>query len=229
MQEVWIKQSGSDRVILFALGWAGSDELISHLETVDADLVCLYDYRTMEPSERLITRLASYRERHLVAWSFGVWAATELFADRIEWHSATAIGGTPRPVDPDFGIPPRSFALTVRGIEAAGTLRFLQRMCGSELAAYMSHRSTRPMDEITQELRILGELSATRHTERLPWSHAIVGAEDQIFPPAAMAAYWQQSNTPCTIIEGLPHYPIHQIHTITATLPGGPLFKTPTQ
>lgn len=65
-----------------------------------------------------------------------------------------AIGGTPAPIDDLYGIPRRAFDVTVRSIGGTGTGKFLERMCGTPdvLREYYRHRSTRPLEEIYDEL-----------------------------------------------------------------------------
>ncbi len=207
MQATWVKQGASDRLLVLALGWAGEPRMIEHL-LWDGDLLCLWDYRTVELPEGLTAQIDSYTHRHLLAWSFGVWAAAHLFGERIAWDSAVALNGTPRPVDPDLGIPPRAFAVTLKSLETAGTLKFLERMCGPYLQEYLRHRSLRPLDEVVDELKRLAQQAVD--DPRLPWSRAVVGERDQIFPPGAMIAYWESSDVPVTTDPDLPHYPFYR-------------------
>ena len=140
MQAVWINsrpEMRSERgVIVFAAGWAGSDELVRHLALPQGyDLLCLFDYRSLPAAaeaRELYAQIAPYRHKHLIAWSFGVWAAERIFGGADwTWDGAVAVNGTPLPVHDTYGIPVRAFAVTVRSIEGAGTGRFLERMCGT--------------------------------------------------------------------------------------------------
>lgn len=223
MQEVFVKRAGSSRVIVFALGWAGSDELIRHLILPDdCDLVCLFDYRDLAFSADFIPAIQSYPQKYLVAWSFGVWAATRLLST-IDWADTVAINGTPKAIDDRYGIPRRAFELTVRGIRAAGTQKFLERMCGDHLRDYYRHRSTRPLDEIVVELERLGEsyVEPTPDQQRL-WKRAVVGGLDAIFPPENMLRYWQEAGVEMTKVPGMPHYPLYDPEILVKILEDDP-------
>lgn len=229
MQAVWIKRSAahsrSERgVLVFAAGWAGSDQLVRHVDLPEGwDFLCLFDYRDLPDaaqSEELFTQLASYRERRLVAWSFGVWAAEQLFWPLCAmrpgglWAAATAIGGTPAPIHDRYGIPARAFAVTVQSIGGTGTGKFLERMCGTPevLREYYRHRSTRPLEEIYDELvslqrQALTTAAADLLPEKRFWTTAIVGGRDAIFPPENMERYWGEAGVRVVRRPEMPHYP----------------------
>lgn len=227
MQTVWItctqNTPGSvlpgQGVIVFAAGWAGSDELVRHLVLPEGyDLLCLYDYRTLPTpaeAEALYAQLQPYTHKHLIAWSFGIWAAGQIFSGSpLSWDSAAAIGGTPVPISDAYGIPERAFSVTVRSIGSAGTVKFLERICGTPeiLREYYKHRSTRGLEEIYDELKQLQRqalATATSHPEPGIWTDAIIGGQDAIFPPENMARYWAEAGVPCTVAENMPHYPLY--------------------
>lgn len=226
MQAVWITRSASPAqqrgVVVFAAGWAGSDELVRHLALPEGyDFLCLFDYRTLPDlaeKDELFALLQPYPERHLAAWSFGVWTAGQVFGTFSRsgyWTTATAINGTPVPIHDTYGIPERGFAVTVRSIGGAGTAKFLERMCGTPeiLREYYKHRSTRALEEIYDELLRLQEMShACPADNPAPdfWTAAIIGQKDAIFPPENMTAYWNAAKVPVTLYPEMPHYPLHE-------------------
>ena len=232
MQATWItrhaRPAAEKSVIVFAAGWAGSNQLVRHLPLpAGHDLLCLFDYRTLPSATELralVSELSPYRQRHLIAWSFGVWAASQLFQQApLEWTTATAIGGTPRPIDDTYGIPARAFAVTVRSIGGAGITKFLERMCGTPeiLREYYRHRSTRPLDEIYDELTSL-QRQALAEAPAPPaasfWTRAIVGGHDAIFPPDNMERYWNEARVPVTLRPDMPHYPLYESGIFTSAV-----------
>lgn len=230
MQAAWITRPpdtgmAQRGVIVFAAGWAGSDELVRHLILPQGyDFLCLFDYRSLpDPAEaaELYAQIAPYRHKHLIAWSFGVWAAGQIFGESpLHWDTAAAINGTPIPISDTYGIPERAFAVTIRSIGGAGTLKFLERMCGTPeiLREYYKHRSTRGLEEIYDELKQLQRqtlATATSHPEPDFWIAAVVGGQDAIFPPENMARYWAEAGVPYTIVQDMPHYPLHDPEILT--------------
>lgn len=228
MQAAWITRppdtdTAQRGVIVFAAGWAGSDELVRHLILPQGyDFLCLFDYRTLPSpveAEALYAQLQPYTHKHLIAWSFGVWAAAQIFGESpLHWDSATAINGTPIPISDTYGIPERAFAVTVRSIGSAGTLKFLERMCGTPeiLREYYKHRSTRGLEEIYDELTTLQrQVLAAAPPAKSIWTAAIIGGQDAIFPPENMARYWAEAGVPYTIVQDMPHYPLHDPELLT--------------
>lgn len=190
------------------MGWAGSDEMVRHLELPEGfDFVVVFDYRDLSAPAELLEEIGKYKVRRLAGWSFGVWAASRIFREAA-WDRAVAFNGTPRAIDDRCGIPQRAFALTVRGIQTAGTMKFLDRMCGGRLKTYWKYRSTRGLDECVEELTGLGEAYEPEDAEGL-WSKAVVGMGDLIFPPENMLRFWQEAGVETEQADDMPHYPLY--------------------
>ncbi len=126
---------------------------------------------------------------HLIAWSMGVWAATQVLAD-IPLASATAINGTPFPIDNTRGIPGAIFEGTLAGLNEAGLMRFRRRMCGGgeALKAFMAVAPERTLEDLTTELATLGKNIRTLPTKAFRWTTAYGATEDRIFPLEAQRA-----------------------------------------
>lgn len=79
------------------------------------------------PSNRSIRRQPPDTRRiYLFAWSFGVWVS-ELIFRGIPFYKTVALNGTPLPVNNRYGIPPKSFAVTLKGIARTGIEAFNRR------------------------------------------------------------------------------------------------------
>ena len=231
MKHHWIRKEGNGTLAVFMLGWAADHNMLGDYPAGEGcDMVCFYDYRDMGIDQETMQEIKSYPHRKLTGWSFGVWAAEEALGN-VGFDSAEAINGTPLPVDETYGIPPRNFAVTVRGIESAGGERFVERMCGDRLGEYLRHPSLRSDDDISSELRTLAEhferqagggshagevkeqetdikneLLGTPARGAIRWDRAVIGLEDRIFPPEAQRKYWQRTETGIIEREGMPHY-----------------------
>lgn len=231
MEVHWLKRNGALRLAVFVLGWAADHRVVEHIALPATDVVCLYDWRDVdalrgEPFEAKESRgepemvcdtdtqhalhalnalresIAAYEERYLFAWSFGVWAAEQLFAG-VVFTRAVAFNGTPHPVDERFGIEPRRMDVTIRGIEKGGMEPFNRRAYGAEYERLAGVLSPRPLADNVAELRMLRDLSVQPYAPVIQWDRAVVGAQDEIFPPHNMQNYWgsRAESLP------LPHYP----------------------
>lgn len=194
-------------LILFFAGWSASPESFRSLKIPDGtDLWICYDYRSLDFQEDL----SPYTHIHLIAWSLGVWVADFLFQEDPVFDTATAINGTPLPVDDRYGIPPSIFKGTLANITEQGITRFNRRMCGSRQAwEDYSQTAIRPLAELEEELRylyhrIISSPACTRPSDTPLWTRAYIGSEDRIFPADNLRRYWQE---PVSVIEiEAPHY-----------------------
>lgn len=191
MQVTWLKRGTSHRLRVVVLGWAADPSMVHPVD--ESDLVCIYDYRTIEP-----LKLDNYTEIHLIAWSYGVWAAEQIF-DGQSFTTATAINGTPYPTDEQYGIPARIFAMTVASINIA---KFVQRM---SIGLPITPTLQRDEAECIDELRALAQHFTQRYTPKICWTQAVICLKDMIFPPQAQQNYWVQ--VPIILEPSMPHLP----------------------
>lgn len=150
------------------------------------DTAIVWDYADLSTP---LPFLAAARRVELIAWSMGVWAATQTL-DRAALSTATAVNGTPWPIDDVRGIPEAVFDATLAGFSEAGLLRFRRRMCGGAkgLAGFMAHAPRRTAEDLGGELAALGRAIRARPERTFAWTRAIVCADDRVFPPAAQRA-----------------------------------------
>lgn len=164
-------------------------------------MIC-YDYREMAFEEDL-TR---YDEIHLVAWSMGVRMAELALGSKYTFATATAINGTPCPIDDAYGIPVDIFRGTLDNLTAEGLHRFNRRMCGTrEIHTHYQTVAARPFDEVRDELQAIYDRCSSSAGNPIPWTRALVGSDDRIFPVANQLAYWSGR---CNVTQiSSPHYP----------------------
>ncbi len=199
----------AEGIVVFVLGWASGPEAVGHLHLPGGyDVLTLYDWRTMPCGATLAglrREVAGYADRRLAAWSFGVWAAEQLFAG-MEFTRAVAFNGTPLPADDALGMGLRRLKLTLRGLPAGRMDDFLRRASCPP--------GPRSLQDNIAELETLTRLSAEPYTPSLAWDMAVAGSGDLIFPPENMARYWgdKAKNVP------LPHYPFEHSAPVVAAL-----------
>lgn len=150
------------------------------------DTAIVWDYADLSTP---LPFLEGRRRVDVIAWSMGVWAATQTLP-RAALASATAVNGTPWPIDDARGIPEAVFDATLAGFSEAGLLRFRRRMCGGAagLAGFMAHAPQRTVADLGAELAALGQAIRARPERPFAWTRAIACTEDRIFPPAAQQA-----------------------------------------
>lgn len=173
-----------DRTLLLFAGWGMDDA--PFLELLGPhDTLVVWDYADLSP---LPEAILGDRPLHLIAWSMGVWAATQTLP-RERLASATAVNGTPWPIDATRGIPPALFDATLANLSEAGIARFRRRMCGAAaLGEFLRHAPQRDADDLRSELQALSSAIRTRQERPFAWDRAYACADDRIFPPATMRA-----------------------------------------
>lgn len=207
MTQHWLVQQHNDRLIIFVLGWACDSGCVAHLATSfeGCDVLCVYGYGGLEPEAdygTLAAAIVPYTHRTLVAWSFGVWVAEQVFAGvKFDW--AVAYCGSPFPVSAEFGIDPKRLAITVRGVTAHGSDGFNRRAYGNSYERLKSVLSPRGLDSDVAELKTLARLASVAYTPAIEWDMAVVGSEDTIFPQENLVRYWGSRSQ----VLPLPHYP----------------------
>ena len=173
------------RLMLLFAGWGMDDAPFAPFARRYETWV-VWDYTDLAHG---LPALPGGRPIDLVAWSMGVWAATQVLA-REALASATAVNGTPWPIDAARGIPPAIFDATLAGLSETGLARFRRRMCGGAagLEAFMRHEPARDVEDLRRELAALGKAIRSRPGRSFAWSRAIACEGDRIFSPAAQRA-----------------------------------------
>lgn len=193
---------GNKRLILFYSGWASNPQTFHRIKSSDSDVWICYDYTFLYKPEGL----EKYNEIHLIAWSLGVWASCQTVAD-IPFTSATAINGTPLPVDNIMGIPTNIFKGTYETLSVENLQRFNQRMCGNKtiLEEFLHFPCTRDIEELRNELISIQQAKVLSDTQL--FTHAIISTNDRIFPSNNLSNYWKNK---CHVTEiDAPHYPFY--------------------
>lgn len=176
-------------MVLFA-GWGMDDAPFAPFPK-RFDTWVVWDYADLTQG---LPKLPRDRPVDLIAWSMGVWAATQTL-DRGALASATAVNGTPWPIDAARGIPPAIFDATLAGLSEAGIARFRRRMCGGAagLAGFLAHAPARGPEDLRRELEALGAAIRSRPERPFAWTRAVACEGDRIFPLAAQRAAFPEA------------------------------------
>lgn len=203
MNQLWLNKSGHSTCILFFNGWGMDENAVLHLDQNGFD-VCVYnDYRHIAPIENLEN---AYQKVVLIAWSLGVWAASEAISmSNTTIHSHIAINGTPCPVNDTYGIPERIFRRTLEGWNDKNRTIFEQRIMDG--APDTQRLSKRPTDNQKEELNALYAACRKKTLDNLSWDTAIIGLNDWIFPPQNQINWWTSKTKVVTTNQ--PHFPFN--------------------
>lgn len=183
----------SPRLLLIFAGWAMDEHLFATLRPGGYDVAVAFDHCS-DAGDWPVRLPGDYDEICVVAWSFGVIAATRFMAEnsQLPYTAKIAVNGTLCPVDDVFGIPEAIFRGTLDRLSPEVIARFNRRMCGSSqrLAALTaSGWVQRPVERLATELRTIAAMEHCR--ERMSdWDVVIVGKRDMIIPAASQLRAW---------------------------------------
>lgn len=178
--------------LLFFAGWGMDETPFMHNLPPNKDLIICYDYRSLDFDSTL---LSTYEGIYVVAWSMGVWAASQVLPDsNLPLKQSIAINGTLFPIDDMRGIPPAIFEGTLNNLNEATLQKFRRRMCGSGSAfqAFLEIAPQRPVEELKEELAAIGRQYSELPPSTFVWNKAIIGESDHIFPPKNQEQAWQK-------------------------------------
>lgn len=175
MRYKWLNKKSNERLIVFFNGWGMDESVVSHLEPENYDIVMIYDYNELDFDW---SEIEAYKEKYLVAWSMGVMIATNFDKGYI---SKTAVNGTLKPIDNEFGIPTRIYDLTIKHLNPA---KFMQNMfqVGETLP-----NVGREFENQKSELSAIKGYSAN---EAFKYDRVILSSEDKIIPTANQVKFW---------------------------------------
>lgn len=191
MRIEWLNKKGESRVILFFNGWGVDQAVVSHLTTTGYDLLMLNDYRSLDIQES--PDLSCYAEIYVVAWSMGVWAASNILGRlSVRPVACIALNGTERPIDDFYGIPEKIYNLTVNSMDERGKEKFIRRMFAKleEFELFSGIKSDRDIRELCEELILIQQQSLCC-MEKFIWNKVYVSDSDRIVPPQNQLNWWQ--------------------------------------
>ena len=180
MKYKWLNQKNNQKLIIFFNGWGMDECVIQHLEYDDCDVLMFYDYNSLE-TDFDFKGINKYPTKYLVAWSMGVMTASFF---NIEYSTKTAINGTLKPINDEFGIPERIYNLTLKGFSPKGAERFIKSMYKENCVLPVPHREFESQKS---------ELEALTHYEvksDFIYDRIILSSDDNIIPTKNQVAFW---------------------------------------
>lgn len=182
------------RLLLFFAGWGMDEHPFIQYTPRESDLMICYDYRTLDFDACAVAR---YSIIDVVAWSMGVWAASQVLSRiSLPINNSVAINGTPFPIDEKRGIPPTIFQGTLNGLSEVTLRKFQRRMCadGSAFESFRNIAPKRPAEDLKEELAAIAQQYQMLPPAGFTWNQVIIGENDRIFPPINQHTAWGETS-----------------------------------
>ena len=202
MQHKLIHTENSPRLLLIFAGWGMDAGVFSHLSRPGYDIMVVWDYRSFYIDW---TCVDSYDEICLLAWSMGVYAASQTIqAIESKITRRVAVNGTPYPIDDSYGIPEAIFHGTLDGLSELTLGKFYRRMCASraDMALFDAHRPARSADELKDELSAIADRTILSSPSHVMWDIAVASRDDRIIPFYNQRAAWASLGVPVQVEDG---------------------------
>jgi len=202
MQHKLIHTENSPRLLLIFAGWGMDAGVFGHLCRPGYDIMIVWDYRSFYIDWTCVDR---YDEICLLAWSMGVYAASQTVqAIENKITRRVAVNGTPYPVDDRYGIPESIFRGTLDGLNEVTLGKFYRRMCAThaDMALFDTGRPARGADELKDELQAIADRMILSPPTRVIWDVAIAAKDDRIFPFHNQRAAWTSLGVPVQVEDG---------------------------
>lgn len=186
MRYKWLNQgSNNSKIILFFNGWGMDECIVKHLDCENYDILMFYDYNTLD-TDFDFESLNIYPEKNIIAWSMGVMVSAYLtpsLALPLGEGKCTAINGTLKPINEEFGIHPKIYDLTIKGFNEKGRKRFIDSMFNETIDI----NCKRNIDEQHSELIALKNYQAN---EAFKYNKVLISDNDKIIPTKSQIAFW---------------------------------------
>jgi len=178
-----LKKEGAPSLVVFVLGWAADHRFVAHIRPPGFDVLSICDFREVGP-----LALPEYGHKVLVAWSFGIWAAEQMFGEDT-FDRAIALCGSPLPMSDRHGLGLRRAKLTLRSLPE-GLLPFYRACLGASFERFFNILPARAPESLRLELESLMERSLQSYTPQIRWDRALLGERDTVFPLSNLRDYW---------------------------------------
>jgi len=192
MKQHFIIKEHRKHLLLFFAGWGMDETPFLEIHPTDKDWMICYDYRSLAFDATL---LQEYSQITLIAWSMGVWAASQILQQypHLPVSQSIAINGTIYPIHETKGIAPIIFEGTLQGLNEQTLQKFQRRMCGSaaDYKAFHVTAPQRPVEDLKEELASIQKQYLSLPSSDFVWQKAIIGKEDRIFLPDNQWLAWR--------------------------------------
>lgn len=210
MKTYWLNRQGSENIIVFFAGWSFDENPFKGIDCGGYDVLMVYDYNDLRVPDEL-KNLSGYREKVLMAWSMGVFAAYLLRDLFSEFDYKLAVNGTVTPVDNEFGIPVKMFELTLKHAAVGLGGKFYKNVFNTDedFQKYNQVPVKRSIEDRVAELENLyGLIKTSQISYTKFYDAALVSEFDKIIPPKNQIAS-HNANSVSVVTLPCGHFPYY--------------------
>ena len=216
MQYRWLNKQNNDNLIMFFSGWSFDYKPFERLDHKDYDVLFVCDYGDIEniksyPLNDLIP-LSQYETKILIGWSMGVYVGYLLKDVLPNFDKKIAVNGTPYPVHDEFGIPIKTFDLTLKFVDTGLQGKFQKNLFKNptNYEKYLKNPVERTVDSQKAELIALNDFIKNKKIEYEKfYDYAIISDTDKIIPTRNQKSCWETLDTPYKILDS-GHFPFFE-------------------
>ncbi|WP_419174860.1 DUF452 family protein [Desulfosediminicola sp.] len=210
----WLARQGADRLLVFWNGWGMDERPFAPLLAEGIDVLVLSDFTKVSGQDRRDILLEMgpvehYRERVLLAWSMGVWAAHTLFNGYSTiFQRKIAVNGTLCPIHDSYGISRKIFSATALNWSDPARKKFYRRMCGEKQLTdrFTANEPARSVEDQRQELDWYLDSVSCSLAEESFFDEAWVSRKDKIMVTENQLNFW---GSDVQLLDG-GHFPFYQ-------------------
>ncbi len=185
MKACWLNQTNNQNLTVFFAGWSFDENPFKHFDCGNSDVLFVYDYNDLDEVPEF--DFATYENKTLIGWSMGVFVAFRLRHLFKNFDLKIAVNGTITPVDNEFGIPIKTFELTLKHAAKGLESKFYKNVfkTDDEFNNYLENPVKRSIENRVSELENLYSVIKSEPVEYEKfYDFALVSEFDKIIPPA---------------------------------------------
>lgn len=206
MQYFWLNKKNNNNLIVFFCGWSFDSTPFEILDCENNDILAIFDYTTIEAFD---IDLSMYHNKQLITWSMGVYVAYFLKNYLPDFDLKIAINGTPIPVDNEYGIPQKTFDLTLKYVDTGLKGKFQQNLFknSSDFELYLENPVQRSIENRANELVSLNSFINGREVSYSKfYDCAMISDADKIIPTRNQIRCWEKLDVPYVVLDN-GHFP----------------------
>lgn len=209
MQYHWLNKNNCDNLIIFFCGWSFDFKPFERLSCQNYDVLCVYDYGDINQINVDDLPTLKYKTSTLITWSMGVYVAYLLKDVLPDFDNKIAINGTPHPVDDEYGIPVKTFDLTLKYVDTGLQGKFQKNLFKTpeDYAKYTEKPVNRAVENQKAELIALNDyIKGQKVSYEKFYDCAIISDTDKIIPTRNQKSCWEKYETPYIVLDS-GHFP----------------------